>query len=108
MTLIAILDVMAACEREKVVIDPGSGPGKGRHGMAINAVGGKAACFVIRVGGGRIILLVAADAFHAKGSKNEDGWRCIYVTVVTIRGNVRADKRKTAFLVDLGDVVDDP
>ena len=60
------------------------------------------------VGGCIIIGLVAINTFDPKRAKIKKGCRCIDMAVIAICSNMRADKRKAASLMDLGNVIYNP
>jgi hypothetical protein len=63
---------------------------------------------MIRIGGGRIIILVTIDAFDSQRTKIKQGRRSIYVAIVTVSRNMRPHKGKTAFLMEFCNIVYDP
>lgn len=98
---------MSERQREKRMVHIGT-PVEAGHRMAVGAVGGIPGLLVVGICRGGIIRLVAVIAFDTQGAEAEQRGGGIDVTIVAIGSDMRPDKRKTAPLVDLGNIAHDP
>ena len=69
MALVAVTDRMALDEREESMVETGTGPGKGRHGMTVNAICRYVSQHMVRVCDRGIIFHVTAKTFDIQGFK---------------------------------------
>ena len=106
MTNIAIINIMATSERKERMGKVGAGPCKTVYHMTFIAISRKLACNMVRACGSHIIFLVAVITFHAERLKTQQGFG--RVAGIAIGSHMRPDKRKTAKLMDLCNILDNP
>lgn len=105
MALLAV-NGMSLGQREKVMIHVGAFPCETGHGVAFGAVFRIIALDMVGRGCRVIVFCMAVIALNPLGFEPELGSGGM--TLAAFGGIMRTNQRKTAFLVDLGDILDDP
>jgi hypothetical protein len=106
MTLSTIRNIVAFCQREKVVVHPVGGPVKPGYVVAVDTIGGKSGALVAGAAGCSIIGTVAVDTIVADTVESQIGFGGMAID--TGRAGVRAEQRKTVVLVQFRYIIDQP